>query len=200
MKKSNLLILFTFAAALLATGCSSILDKLATAATKPVTTVNTVTNTVVAEQIQTVTNFVPQVQIVQGEPVTNVESRVVIVTNEVPVTQIQTVTNTVYVTKDGLDKTLAITQAGAAFVPPPYGTIATVGLGLVSGFLGFLVKRKNGENQSLSGQLTAVVKGVEQVSAALPADNKLKETIADVSKVLGVSDDLHQTVQTLTAI
>jgi hypothetical protein len=134
------------------------------------------------------------------------------VTNVVEKAVTQTVTN--FVEKAGIESGLAVAKVGAALAPPPYNAIAAGVLAVASGGLGFLVKRKNdqvnaanqsidaltGENDSQAKQLQAVVQGVEQITTAIdPATGeKVKGIIAETSKALGVSDDLHATVQALT--
>lgn len=193
--------------AVIFSGCA-VLDKAGTLVTKPVVSERVVTNTVSV----VTTNFVPVAVAVPGETrtVTNVVEHYV--TNVVERVVTQNVTN--FVEKAGIETGLAVAKAGASLAPPPYNAIAAGVLAAVTGGLGFLVKRKNdqvnaanasidvlnGENDSQAKQLQAVVQGVEQVTSAIdPATGeKVKGIIAETSKALGVSDDLHATVQALT--
>jgi hypothetical protein len=182
-------------------GCSSTLDKVSSLVTKPVPRITTVTNSVIETRIEVVTNFVPVIQNINGVATTNIEAKVESHATEIPMLRIESVTNVTYVLKDGLSKGVNVATAGAAFIPPPYGTATTAALGILSGALAFLVRRKNGQNESLTGQLTAVVHGVEQATLAIDPKigETIKNTIATTSKILGVSDDLNSTVQTLTS-
>lgn len=188
-------------------GCA-VLDKAGSLVSRPVVSERVVTNVV---NLVT-TNFVPVAVRVPGETVmvTNLVERVV--TNVVE--KLVTVTTTNFVEKAGIETGLAVAKAGASLAPPPYNAIAAGVLAVISGGLGFLVKRKNdqvnaanqsidaltGQNDSQAKQLQAVVKGVEQITTAIDpaAGEKVKGIIADASKALGVSDDLHAMVKALT--
>lgn len=172
--------------AFLATACASNpfdkpLDKLADYAT------------VAEAQILTVTNYIDRIEIreLPGENRT--------ITNVIAVPQIEYRTNLIYLAKPAVEKTLAVTSAGAAFIPPPWNLAVEAGLGIMSGFLAFLVKRRNGEKKNLETQLTAVVHGVEKISDALPVESKhIKSTIAKTAEALGIATDLYKTVKKLT--
>lgn len=198
--KTKLTLAFLLTCILLFAGCASTLDKVSSLVTKPVPRITTVTNSVIEKRIEVVTNFVTEIKTVRGLTTTNIEAVVESHTNEIPIIRIESVTNVTYVLKDGLNKGVNVATAGAAFIPPPYGTATTAALGILSGALAFLVRRKNGEKANLTDQLTAVVHGVEQATAAIDPKigETIKSTIATTSKILGVADDLNATVQSLT--
>lgn len=177
--------LFLFCA--FGTGCAGLQN----AVTEPrqAITTNQVTET------RVVTNIVPVIVQVPSGVVTNFVDRVE--TNVI--TTVEVKTNTVYVARESIATGISIGQA-AAPLAGPYGGAIAAGLTALSGVLGWLVKRKNGEAQSLSDQLTATVMGVERVARALPEGqgDAVKKAIATISKELGVSDALHDSVKEIT--
>lgn len=196
-----------FVAVFALSGCTTLLDKAAGAVSSPVVTERVVTNTV--PQLQIVTNVVREIVQLPGEinTVTNLVREVV--TNTIQVTRVETAYVTNYVEKPSLANGLKLAETGAAFVPPPYGTAATGVLGILSAGLVLLVRRKNAQagalaeqNDSLTTQLQAVVKGVEQVTTVInpQVGEQVKNIIAQTSKALGVADDLHASVAQMTKV
>jgi hypothetical protein len=192
----SLALIVLLACAVLPSGCASNpLDKLANLVTRPGHT-NYVTN--VVEVLRT--NLVPvlvQVPVPGSNTVSTVTNFVErVTTNDV----LRVETNIVYVAATGLQSGLAIGQA-AAPLAGPWAPAAEAGLLLLSGGLAFLVKRKNGEAQSLSDQLQAVVTGVENVASALPEGQgkKVKDGIQQAAVLLGVQKELHASVQEHTS-
>ncbi len=119
------------------------------------------------------------------------------VTNTVTEYRVQMVTNWIEVVRPEVEAVLAVGQAVAP-VGGQYGSAAGAGLAVVSGLLGMYARKKNGEAQSAVQQLTAVIKGVEQVADKLPEGNQIKRTIQDVALKMGVQDSLHETVKQTT--
>jgi hypothetical protein len=202
MKKLTLLSVLGSVALLALSGCGTV-GKIASLTTRPASqSVETVTNTVVQTNIVTATNLVQErIRTPDGTVTTNFVPQIVLVTNQIPVTVIELHTNAVYQTKEAITTGIQVGKTVASFLPAPFGGAATAILGLLTAGLGALAASKNKQANSLNDQLAAVVHGVEQATSAIdPAIGaKVKDTIAHTSRVLGVADQLDDTVQKLTS-
>jgi hypothetical protein len=179
-------------------GCA-LMDRAATAVTRPGSVVTNVVATVV-------TNFVPvavRVEVPGPERfVTNIVEH--ILTNTVE----RATTN--YVLKSEVTEGLRTAQTGAAVAGvfnPGAGAIASGVFGIAAAGLGLLARRKNqqaidatAEAESLALQLQAAVEGVEKAGGVLSESDakNVKETISKVSQALGVAAELHTSVQAIT--
>jgi hypothetical protein len=112
--------------------------------------------------------------------------------------QTQLVTNAVvvpavpahYEYKPIVTSSIGTAQTVAGFLPPPYGTVAGIALTAVSGILGFVLKRKNGQLNTTQTILNSVITGVEAVG-----DATTKLSIQSHAAAAGVQQHLEPIVQ-----
>ena len=128
-------------------------------------------------------------------PVTQPDGTTIVTTNTVMI-PIQ-VTNLIYTVNPGVDQAINTGQTVSSFLPPPYGTAATAGLGLLSAVLGFIARAKSQKLdsvQAVADMVKPIIAGVEQ-----GGDAATKQAIQSHAAAAGVQQHLDQMVQTLTS-
>lgn len=106
------------------------------------------------------------------------------------------VTNITYAESPVAASVIQTGQTVSQFLPPPYSTAATTGLGLIAGLLGIVaaVKSKKVKSlQSLADLAQPIIAGVEAAS-----DKATKLAIQSHATAAGVQSNLDALVQTVT--
>jgi len=130
------------------------------------------------------------------QSVTNPDGSIGIVTNTVMVPRYVT-NGMTYTVSAGAQKIIAGGETVSSLIPPPYGTAATAGLGILSGVLGFIARAKSKKLdsvQSIADLVQPMIAGIEKAG-----DPNTKAAVQSAAVAAGVQPQLHQVVQTVTS-
>jgi hypothetical protein len=129
------------------------------------------------------------------QQVTNPDGSVGTITNTVMVPR-QVTNGMTYTVSSGAQNLISGAQTVSSLLPPPYGTAATAGLGVLSGLLGVIatIKSRNLNSvQSVANLVEPMIAGVEA-----GGDPATKQAIQSYAAGAGVQTDLHPLVQKVT--